>query len=91
MSQGVLGYGSHGTVVFKGKFDGCEIAVKRIFADFYDISNHEVEPLRQSNFYPHVVKYFCRESTDKFAHIVFEFCACSLSDVVEASEKPKTE
>ena len=34
VSDRILGYGSHGTVVFQGTFDGREVAVKRLLLDF---------------------------------------------------------
>ncbi|KAJ2758482.1 bifunctional endoribonuclease/protein kinase ire1, partial [Coemansia nantahalensis] len=38
----VLGYGSHGTVVYRGEFQGRAVAVKRLLLDFYEVADHEV-------------------------------------------------
>lgn len=54
----LLGYGSHGTVVYKGEFDGRQVAVKRLLIDFYDIAFHEVKLLQESDDHPNVVRYF---------------------------------
>lgn len=79
----VLGYGSHGTVVFKGQFDGRDVAVKRMLIDFFDVAGHEVSLLQQSDSHPNVIRYFCREQTDRFMYIVLELCPASLADVIE--------
>lgn len=82
----VLGYGSHGTVVFRGTFDGRDVAVKRMLIDFYDVAGHEVSLLQQSDNHPNVIRYFCREQTDRFMYIVLELCPASLADVVEQTD-----
>lgn len=33
----ILGHGSHGTMVYKGTFNGRPVAVKRMLVNFYDI------------------------------------------------------
>ena len=44
-----LGSGSNGTLVFAGKFDGREVAVKRMLIQFYDIASQETRLLRESD------------------------------------------
>lgn len=90
VSDQVIGYGSHGTVVFRGTYDGRPVAVKRMLIDFYDIAGHEVRLLQQSDHHPNVVRYYCREVTERFAYIVLELCVGSLADLVEdpASSMP---
>jgi serine/threonine-protein kinase/endoribonuclease IRE1 len=34
VTDNILGYGSHGTVVLEGKFEGRKVAVKRMLAEF---------------------------------------------------------
>ena len=87
VSNEILGYGSHGTVVFKGLFDGRTVAIKRMLADFYQISSHEVELLQHSDSHPNIVRYFCREQTEKFTFIVLELCVCSVADLIEFPER----
>jgi len=58
----VLGYGSHGTVVYKGTFQGRKVAVKRLLIDFYDIAAKEVQLLQESDDHPNVIRYFARVS-----------------------------
>ncbi|RUP45674.1 hypothetical protein BC936DRAFT_147871 [Jimgerdemannia flammicorona] len=78
----VLGYGSHGTVVYKGKFDGRDVAVKRLLLDFYDVAYHEVSLLQESDDHPNVIRYYCKEEADRFLYIALELCQGSLYDAV---------
>ena len=81
----VLGYGSHGTVVYKGFFEGRPVAVKRLLLDFYEIANHEVRLLQESDDHPNVIRYFFsqRSDSDKFLYIALELCHCSLEKLVD--------
>lgn len=85
----ILGYGSHGTVVYEGSFENRPVAVKRMLLDFYDIANHEVRLLQESDDHPNVIRYFCSQSSEseKFLYIALELCVCSLEDIIE---KPKS-
>lgn len=93
ISDKILGYGSHGTVVYEGSFENRPVAVKRMLLDFYDIANHEVRLLQESDDHPNVVRYFCSQSseTEKFLYIALELCVCSLEDIIEKQVSyPKT-
>ncbi|KAJ5787648.1 KEN domain ribonuclease activator [Penicillium paradoxum] len=79
----VLGHGSHGTVVFRGSFDGRDVAVKRMLMEFYDIASHEVGLLQESDDHHNVIRYFCREQATGFLYIGLELCPASLQDVIE--------
>lgn len=79
----VLGHGSHGTVVYKGSFDGRDVAVKRMLMEFYDIASHEVGLLQESDDHNNVIRYFCREQAAGFLYIALELCPASLQDVIE--------
>ncbi|KAJ5584744.1 uncharacterized protein N7459_004544 [Penicillium hispanicum] len=79
----VLGHGSHGTVVYRGAFDGRNVAVKRMLMEFYDIASHEVGLLQESDDHHNVIRYFCREQAAGFLYIGLELCPASLQDVVE--------
>ncbi|GJJ72815.1 serine/threonine-protein kinase/endoribonuclease IRE1 [Entomortierella parvispora] len=79
----VLGYGSHGTVVYKGQYDGRSVAVKRLLIDFYDVAFHEVRLLQESDDHPNVVRYFRSEQCDRFLYIALELCSASLDDIIE--------
>ncbi|KAL7665377.1 non-specific serine/threonine protein kinase [[Candida] zeylanoides] len=85
LSDKILGYGSHGTVVFEGTFENRPVAVKRMLLDFFDIASHEVRLLQESDDHPNVIRYFCSQSSEseKFLYIALELCLCSLEEVVE--------
>lgn len=77
------GYGSHGTVVLRGEFQGRAVAVKRLLKDFVTIATHEVALLQESDDHPHVIRYFCKEQRDTFLYIALELCPASLFDLVD--------
>ena len=79
----VLGFGSHGTMVYRGSFGGRDVAVKRMLLEFYEIASHEVGLLQESDDHPNVIRYFDKESAGEFLYIALELCPASLQDVVE--------
>lgn len=79
----VLGFGSHGTMVYRGSFGGRDVAVKRMLLQFYEIASHEVGLLQESDDHPNVIRYFDKESAGEFLYIALELCPASLQDVVE--------
>lgn len=85
VSETILGYGSHGTVVLRGEFQGRAVAVKRLLKDFVTIAAHEVNLLQESDDHPHVIRYFCKEQRDTFLYIALELCPASLFDLIDQS------
>ncbi|ODQ65448.1 protein kinase and ribonuclease [Nadsonia fulvescens var. elongata DSM 6958] len=85
VSKKILGYGSHGTIVFQGKYYNRDVAVKRLLLDFYDVASHEITLLQESNDHPNIVRYFCKQESKKFLYIALELCSASLYDVIEKS------
>ncbi|CCH58122.1 hypothetical protein TBLA_0A03220 [Henningerozyma blattae CBS 6284] len=84
--QRVLGYGSSGTVVYEGKFQDRPVAVKRMLLDFCDLALQEIKSLTESDDHPNVIRYYCSETTDKFAYIAVELCDFNLEDLIEPSK-----
>ncbi|MCJ1313406.1 bifunctional endoribonuclease/protein kinase ire1 [Agyrium rufum] len=82
-TDAVLGFGSHGTVVYKGSFGGRDVAVKRMLLEFYDIASHEVGLLQESDDHPNVIRYYDKESSGEFLYIALELCPASLQEVIE--------
>lgn len=83
ISDEVLGYGSSGTIVFKGTFQGRAVAVKRLLRDFVDVASKEVSLLESADNHPNVIRYFYKEVTSTFLFIALELCPASLADVIE--------
>uniref|UniRef100_A0A1A7X3W0 Serine/threonine-protein kinase/endoribonuclease IRE1 n=2 Tax=Nothobranchiidae TaxID=405002 RepID=A0A1A7X3W0_9TELE len=79
----VLGHGTAGTFVFRGKFDGRHIAVKRILPECFEVAEREVQLLRESDTHPNVIRYFCTERDRLFTYIAIELCAATLQQYVE--------
>lgn len=83
ISDDVLGYGSSGTIVFRGTFQGRAVAVKRLLRDFVDVASKEVSLLESADNHPNVIRYFYKEVTSTFLFIALELCPASLADIIE--------
>lgn len=86
MASADLGYGSHGTVVLKGTFQGRAVAVKRLLKDFVSVASHEVSLLQESDDHPNVIRYFCKESRANFHYIALELCPTSLFELIDTPQ-----
>ncbi|NXT30796.1 ERN1 endoribonuclease, partial [Pelecanoides urinatrix] len=80
----VLGHGAGGTFVFRGQFDGRNVAVKRLLPECFHLVDREVQLLRESDEHPHVVRYFCTEKDKQFHYIAIELCSTTLQEYVES-------
>ncbi|CAI5442927.1 unnamed protein product [Caenorhabditis angaria] len=85
----ILGTGCEGTVVYKGTFDGRDVAVKRVVSKFVKFAHREADLLRESDAHPHVIRYFCMESDSQFRYLALELCVASLNDFVEQEDVRK--
>ncbi|EKX30824.1 hypothetical protein GUITHDRAFT_83647 [Guillardia theta CCMP2712] len=79
----VLGYGCQGTVVYRGRMGGREIAVKRMVKDFVEVAEQEVNLLISSDMHPNIVRYFDTERDSCFLYLAFELCQCTLAALVD--------
>lgn len=61
VSDKVLGYGSHGTVVYGGRLDERPVAVKRVLREYCHVASREVSLLIKLDDHDNVVRYFARE------------------------------
>jgi serine/threonine-protein kinase/endoribonuclease IRE1 len=77
----VLGFGSGGTVVYEGMFEGHEVAIKRMLLQYFDVATQEIKLLRQSDDHPNVIRYFRHEKDRNFLYIAVERCQSSLFDL----------
>lgn len=53
----ILGYGSSGTVVYMGSWNGRNVAVKRMLNHFYDVAQSEIDILIRSDEHPNILRY----------------------------------
>ncbi|CDW52631.1 IRE protein kinase [Trichuris trichiura] len=82
----VLGHGCNGTIVYKGVFDGRDVAVKRIFREYSAKAQREVKLLRESDSHRNVVRYFCMETDKLYCYIALQLCQCTLQHYVEDAD-----
>ncbi|RDB19766.1 Serine/threonine-protein kinase ppk4 [Hypsizygus marmoreus] len=87
VSDTILGFGSHGTVVFQGSLQGRAVAVKRLLQDFVTLASREVSILQESDDHPNVIRYYYQEAHANFLYIALELCPASLADIVENPDK----
>ncbi|KAM7192474.1 hypothetical protein V8F33_008349 [Rhypophila sp. PSN 637] len=78
-----LGIGSNGTIVFAGKWDGRDVAVKRMLVQFNEIASHETNLLRMSDDHANVIRYYAQQQRAGFLYIALELCQASLADVIQ--------
>ncbi|XP_071702924.1 serine/threonine-protein kinase/endoribonuclease IRE1a-like [Rutidosis leptorrhynchoides] len=75
--------GSNGTIIYQGKYDGRNVAVKRIVKEYKDVAIKETDNLTTSDSHTNVVRYFGREYDQDFIYLAMERCNCSLYDLIQ--------
>ena len=83
----VLGYGSHGTVVFRGALNGRPVAIKRMLSQFNRAADREISLLIRSDGHPNVVRYFLKEQQGEFVYLALQLAKMSLKDFVLQLQK----
>ena len=78
----ILGYGGHGTVVFRGILDGRQVAVKRMLKAYHASADREISLLIESDGHANVVRYFLKEVRGDFVYLALELCDLSLHDLI---------
>ncbi|XP_045027711.1 probable serine/threonine-protein kinase irlB [Daphnia magna] len=81
-----LGKGAYG-YVFRGKFEGIQVAVKRVLLDG-NIKRNEEECLKKLK-HPNIIKLFHSESDDDFIFYALELCDASLDQLFLGSDDPR--
>ena len=84
VSDHVLGYGGHGTVVYKGNLEGRQVAVKKMLKAYHASADREISLLISSDGHENVVRYFLKEVRGDFVYLALELCEMSLQDLVMA-------
>lgn len=82
VTEDVLGYGGHGTVVYKGTLEGRDVAVKRMLKAYHASADREISLLIESDGHPNVVRYFLKEVRGDFVYLALELCDLSLHDLI---------
>jgi len=82
VSEEVLGFGGHGTVVYKGLLDSRKVAVKRMLKAYHASADREISLLIESDGHPNVVRYFLKEVRGDFVYLALELCDMSLHDLI---------
>ncbi len=85
----VLGYGGHGTVVYKGKLEGRYVAVKRMLKAYHASADREISLLIESDGHPNVVRYFLKEMRGDFVYLALELCDMNLQDLINVLTKKR--
>jgi hypothetical protein len=84
----ILGYGSHGTIVFRGCLNGRPVAIKRMLSQFnHRAAEREIAVLIRSDGHSNVVRYYLRESKGEFVYLALQLCKMSLKDFVIQLQK----
>lgn len=97
ISSEILGYGSHGTVVYKGFFDPSggtmrkTVAIKRMLIEFYSMAEQEINLLHHSDHHPNIIRYYYHEIRPPFLYVALEWCPASLQELFEPFEEDFTE
>ena len=91
ISDEVLGYGGHGTIVYKGVVDKRQVAVKRLLKIYASSADREISLLIESDGHPNVVRYFLKEIRGDFVYLALELCDMSLNDLIVCLGKLRNE
>jgi hypothetical protein len=87
LSDEILGFGGHGTIVYKGVLDKRQVAVKRLLNMYHASADREIELLIESDGHPNVVRYFLKEMRGDFVYLALELCDLSLNDLIVSLSK----
>lgn len=72
-----------GTVVYEGRYEGREVAVKRLQQSHIKLIDREIQTLIKSDHGHNIVRYHGLERDTNFFYLVLERCACNLVDLVK--------
>eukprot|EP00970_Alexandrium_tamarense_P019853 scaffold14541_cov207-Alexandrium_tamarense.AAC.5 len=90
LTDEILGYGGHGTIVYKGVLDKRQVAVKRLLSMYHTSADREISLLIESDGHPNVVRYFLKEMRGDFVYLALELCDMSLNDLIVSLSKLRT-
>ncbi|ELP86101.1 hypothetical protein EIN_327480 [Entamoeba invadens IP1] len=85
-----LGTGSLGTIVFEGRFNGKQVAVKRLVKEFYSIAQHEIDIFNETEEFPNLVRYYTSYTDRNFIYLALTYCTCTLEEHVNTLQYGKS-
>ena len=88
--ENVLGTGSQGTIVYRGKYGQHEIAMKRVMKLASSADEQEILIMLQTDRHPNILKYFAKEEDKNFTYIGMELCEFNLATFVRDHELRQT-
>lgn len=78
----LLGIGSHGTTVYKGKFNDRDVAIKKVQKFQVNKVMKEISII-QKNDHPNILWYFGTEEDELHYYIATERCECNMKTFIE--------
>ena len=78
----VMGYGSHGTKVYKGEFQQRPIAIKQVPKKSSKTVDRETSIMLQIDQHPNILRYFGKEVDEHCLYIGTELCECTLKELM---------
>lgn len=78
----VLGTGSTGTIVYKGKLGDREIAIRRVAKIFSNTIGKEIAVMLLNNNHPNILRYYAREVDADYFFIGMELCEGNLATFI---------
>lgn len=86
----ILGYGSSGTIVYKGTLDGRTVAIKRMLREYFDIASKEIKMLQSSDEHPNVVRYYTHAKDENFIYLALSYCSMNLDQFLQSKLSKKS-
>ena len=78
----ILGFGSHGTIVYKGEFQRRPIAIKQVPKKLSKTVDREISIMLQIDQHPNILRYFGKEEDEHYLYIGTELCECTLKQLM---------
>ena len=82
-ADNLLGTGSYGTIVYRGKFEQREIAIKRVLKAVSKVVEREILIMMKIDRHLNILKYFAKEEDENFYYIGTELCELNLATFVQ--------
>ena len=81
--ENLLGTGSYGTIVYRGRLGQRVIAIKRVMKTVSKAVEREISIMMKIDQHPNILKYFAKEEDENFIYIGTELCEGNLATFVQ--------